>query len=478
MTEGGDGSFSRFYQPCYRSGMLDVSNPRSFSADVAHGVFWVSTGAFAVRVIGFLTSIFLLRAFSLHEYGTYQLVLSTAGLLALATLQGIDEVIFAAGAKSVSAQDSIGMRHLLRGFWAFKMATGILAWAFIFFASGFLQRWYSGDILFFLRTYAWVFLLLPFERVILFSYSVHRQFKRSSLYGFLQEFLKGVLIVLFVGVFHLGVKGILLAMILAMFLTVATFGFRPFSVMFLDWRGTSLMPFFRLLKAQGVWTIAQRLLRQGEKNARPLLIQAMLGREAVALFSFAEKVYGYAAGIFPLSDVLMPSVAGESQNRERLQRVLVRGIKYTVPFYTVIALGIALIAPIVIPYAFPLYASGLPVLYGVLCYFPFIGLAYLMTAFFVSHQEQAAQFWAICVRESIFLMLLPLCIWLFGVTGLGIEFFLTLSLYNVVRIFLLWKKYPELSFTFGELFRIDSYDRQIFQRVRAKINRYLPFSKT
>lgn len=446
-----------------------MSEPSSsFSGSVAHGVAWVSAAAFSVRVIGFLTSIFLLSSLSLHQYGTYQLVLSAAGLFALFTLQGIDEVILAAGAKLVGEKDVIGTRNLLRGYWVFKMFTGVLAWILVLFASEFFTRWYSDDILQLLKIYAGLFLLLPFERVILFSFAAHRQFRRSSLYGFVQELIKGIAIVIFLTIFHFGIEGIVFAMILSMMSTIVLFGAKPISELFRSLAQRSWRPFLTLLQSQGGWTIAQRLLRQGEKNIRPLVIQAMLGREAVALFSFAEKVYGYIAGIFPLGDVLMPSIAKESSDRERLQRVLERGIKYTVPFYTVIALLIGLSSPFVTQYIFPQYRSALPVLYAVLCYIPFVGLAYLMTSFFVSHQEQALQFRAICIRAGFFLLFLPVSLFFFDVIGAGVEFALTLMMYNVTRFFLLRQKYPELSLQASKLFKIDTYDRALFQRLRQK----------
>ena len=440
----------------------------SFSSGVARGVFWVSVGAFAVRVIGVLTSVFLFRTFSLHEYGTYQLVLSVAGLLALVTLQGIDEVILAAGAKSIGENNVGEMRNLLRGYWIFKMGTGILLWAFILFASEFLHRWYSEDILRFLQTYAWVFLLLPFERVILFSFSIRRMFAHSSFYGFVQEALKLALIFVFVSIFQMGINGILLGMIFSMCATILLFGPKPIFQLFIGWRGATWTPFIHLLRTQGFWSIGQRFLRLGEKNIRPLVIQLILGREAVALFSFAEKIYGYVAGAFPLGDVLMPTIAGESGNRERLQRILERGIKYTVPLYAFASIAIAIVAPWVIRSVFPHYEPALPVIFAVLCYVPFIGIAYLMTSFFVSHQEQELQFRAICIRAVFFLFALPVCAFLFGVVGVGIEFTVTLLFYNAIRIYFLRQKYPELSISFPRLFQIDSYDRAVFQRLVQK----------
>ncbi len=453
-----------------------MSMHTTFSRKIFEGVFWVSAGAVAVRVVGFVTSLFLLRYLSLHEYGTYQLVLAAGSLCALLTLQGIDDVVLAAGTQAVSAGDTGKFRDLTRGYYAFKLVTGIGIWAGIHLFSSLLMRWYSGDIITLVKSYSWIFLLIPFERTILLHFAAHRRFKHASLYVFLQEILKAGLLAFFLLYAGLGISGILWAMIGAMGLTALLFAPSIITQMATDVRAISWKPFFELLRGQGPWVIAQRLLRQGEKNIRPFIIQLLLGREAVALFSLADKVYTYVTGLFPIDDVLMPTIASETHDRERLQRILQRGIKYTVPFYTSVALVIGLLAPTISRIAFPHYEAGIPLLYVMLGYIPFVGVAYLLTAFFISHQEQKHMTVLVAQRFVLFLLLLPVCIKIFGSLGIGIEFVFTLLVYNFLRYRMLQKNHPELHVRMADLWRIDGYDRAVLRRLMQRVAH--PFSRT
>lgn len=443
--------------------------PKTFSGKVLHGVAWVSMGATSVKIIGFITSFILLSVFTLHEYGTYQLVLSVAGLFILLSVQGIDDSVIAAGTRAIGAKDTKRLVHIGRGYFLFRLVAGISIWALIFFGSSFFAQWYSRDILALLKQYSWAFLILPFERIISYDLMCKRRFRALSLVSFTQEFTKLVVIIVSVFFLHAGIKGALLAIPIAHGVSTLIFLFSIETTYFYGFTRTTILRFKEVFLKQGIWDIGSRFVRQGEKNLRPMFIQFFLGREAVALFSMAEKVYGYLAGFFPIDSVLMPTIAAEVHDRERLQRVLERGIKYTVPFYVVISIAFIFVSPILIRYIFPLYTPALPLLYILMLYIPFVGIAHLMTSFFVSHQEQKAMFGLIVCRSILFIVIAPICLMLFGVNGTIVEFILTFGSFNILRYIWLLQKYPELRVEFRRLFIVDSYDRAVFARLREKL---------
>jgi O-antigen/teichoic acid export membrane protein len=447
----------------------------TFSQKIIRGFVSVFAGSFAVRLVGFLVSIFLLRSLSLHAYGTYQLVLAAGSLFGLLLLQGLDEVIVAAVAKALATQGVMSARILSRGYFLFKCATGGAVWLLLHFGIPLLERWYSSDILQFLGLYSWVFLLIPFERTIVMYYTTRRNFVLVGAYGFVQEVMRGLLVIFFVQGLHRGIEGILYASLVAMVSVVLVFGFRPFVDLWTDSFTFSLAPFWELLRRQGIWIIGQRFIRQAEKNIRPFLIQAVAGREAVALFNVMEKMYGYISGLFPLDDVLMPNIAIEFSNRERLQRILERGIKYSVLLYGLIALVSAVCVPWLVPRFLPQYAHAVPLMLIILFYVPFVGVAYILTSFFVSHQEQLALFRIMAARMVFAVLLLLLCLSLFGIAGIAIEYTLTLLLYNFFRYRTLRRMHPELRVSLRRLWSIDSYDRAVFSRLWRRV---FFFSKT
>lgn len=449
--------------------------PKTFSGKVLHGVAWVSLGATSVKIIGFITSFILLSVFTLHEYGTYQLVLSVAGLFILLSIQGIDDTVIAAGTRAIGAKDVRKSEHIGRGYFLFRLFAGVSIWALIFFGSSFFAQWYSRDILELLKQYSWAFLILPFERIISYDLTCKRRFRALSLVSFTQEFIKLLIIIVSLFVLHLGIKGALLAIPIAHGISTLIFLCIIEKKYFYGFTRTAIFRFKEVLLQQGIWDIGSRFARQGEKNLRPMFIQFFLGREAVALFSMAEKVYGYVAGFFPIDSVLMPTIAAEVHDRERLQRVLEKGIKYTVPFYIIVSIVFFFTFPLLIQYIFPLYKPAIPLLYILILYIPFVGIAHLMTSFFVSHQEQKAMFGLIIFRSIIFVFIAPICLLAFGARGAILEFVLTLGLFNILRYMWLLRKYPELRVKLSRLFVYDNYDRAVLTRLREK---FYSFSRT
>ena len=132
-------------------------------------------------------------------------------------------------------------------------------------------------------------------------------------------------------------------------------------------------------------------------------------------------------------------------------------------------LGVALVTPWVVRHLFPQYAPGLTVLNAIICYVPFVGIAYILTSFLVSHQEQASIFWVICIRFTFFALFLPFSVSLFGVMGTGIEYARTLVVDDVLRYIVLLRKHPHLHVRYSHLFRYDSYDRAVLKRISDKL---------
>lgn len=436
----------------------------TFSGGVTKGVIWISFGATGIRVIGFLVSVILLRFLSLYEYGTYQLVLSICGLFALLSFQGLEQLVIAAGARALGRGDEREAISIGQGFFTLRILLGVLLWFVISVSSFFLSRWYGGEVLHFVRLYAWIFLILPFEKIISYHFSVRRTFKWVSGFLFFQELIKLFAILCTFFIFHAGTKGVLLSMVFAQGVScVFVFPFVGRRYMTVRW-ARALLRLWPMLRMQGFWVIGQRVVREAERNIRPLFLQFFIGREAVAVFSLAEKAYGYLTGLFPIDEVLMPSIASETDNRARLQRILERGIKYTIPLYGGIAVAFFLLAPTLVRFVFPNYVPAIPLLRVISLYLPFIGVAYLLTSFYLSHFEQKKMFFLLVGRLSFFLVASPFWLMGLGVLGAAYEFVVTLLLFNAARLALLFKTYPELRIRLRALFSWDAYDRAVVQR--------------
>lgn len=447
------------------------TDTKSFSRRVAEGMFWSSSAAITMKVLGAVSTFLILGHLTLHEYGTYQLALSAYLLLSTFLFSGIDQVVIAHGARLLGARDETASRNTGLAFAVLMAAIGAVLWAVAFFAQRLFAEWYSGDILGLLRIVAWIFLLVPFQRLVAYDLSVRQRFFTLNLFSLLEEALKTAGLVIAFYVVGARIEGVLWAMVLSstaalcLFFPLIAPSYAP------SLRHLRFGPLLALVVNQGKWIIGQKALRQGEKSLRPFLIQFFVGREAVALFSVAEKLMTYVMTIAPTNAVLVPALSVEAANRERLQRVMERGIKYSVPAYTVAALAAGVFGPPFIAWFFPAYVPALPYFFVLLAYVPFTGVAQILTSFFFSEHEQRSLFVSVLVRFFIFALLAPTLLFLFGLYGIVFEYVLTLVSFNAIRYTSLVRGHPELRIRFRNLFTVDSYDREVWRRVWHRLTR-------
>lgn len=446
----------------------------SFSGHVARGLAWSSAISFGVKLFGTAITFVILKRLSLQEYGTYQLVLAAWGVLLTFLFSGIDQVLIAEGARARGAGDEHRAVELGASYFWFHTGVGVILWAIAFFGSTLLSRWYSGDILALLKILSWIFLIVPFQRLFHYHFSSTRDYFAMNAVNLLEEGLKGIGVLVAFYVFDLRIEGVLIAMLAAAMLSTLAFSFRVRTNYAAHIRRRPFRPFLALFYRQGGWIAGQQFVRQMEKNIRPFFIQYFLGRPAVALFGLAEKMYGHISSLVPVSSVLVPALAHDLNNRERLRRVLERGVKYTVPFYGAMALIALVLLPSFLHAFFPQYLQAMNLIYIVLTYVPFIGFAFLMTSVYVSHQEQKYLFQLVIIRFVLFCLLAPLLILSFGILGTAIEYVLSLFLYNVTRYVLMSYRHPDLAIRWKSLLRIDEYDVAVWGRLKAYVLKRLP----
>ena len=113
-----------------------------------------------MKALGLITTIFVFRRFSLHEYGTYQLVLSLGGILSLLMLVGIDEVFVAEGSRLRGKGDEIAALSLGKSYVLFRWVLGLGVFFISQIAEQAFGTWYSKDILHLIGIYGWIFLLI------------------------------------------------------------------------------------------------------------------------------------------------------------------------------------------------------------------------------------------------------------------------------------------------------------------------------
>ncbi|MBI3627213.1 MAG: oligosaccharide flippase family protein [Candidatus Sungbacteria bacterium] len=447
-----------------------VLDKKSFSRNVAEAFAWSSAGSWIIRVVGIFTTVLVLAQFSLRDYGTYQLVLAAWGLLFSFSLQGVDQIVVAEGAR-ITGKDEYAAVLLGQGYFLFKLFSSAILFTLLYLGAHILSGWYSLDIVSLLKVLSLSFIAVPFERLINYHLARHLKFFQTSLYTVLEEVSKFVLIAVVLLLFHFRIGAVLAATALSAIGTMIVFiPIVPRKYFYFSRHSLSSL-FHLIIVRHGKWNIFQKYIRQTEKNIRPIFVEYFIGREGVALFSVAEKLFNTFADLFPISDVLTPILSTELENRARLQRTLERVFKYTFPLLAIISTVVALVAPFILAYAFPQYIPALSLFNILLFYIPFLGLGYTLTSLYFSQREQKEAFYLILIRFGLYVVTAPLLLKTLGLWGVAIEYSATLIFFDILRYWSLVRIHPELTMRFGHLFSVDGYDRAVLLKIKSRLLR-------
>jgi O-antigen/teichoic acid export membrane protein len=123
----------------------------------------------------------------------------------------------------------------------------------------------------------------------------------------------------------------------------------------------ALAPVARLLVGEGKWQTLRYGVTALHASARPWLIQAVLGPQAVAVFDAAKTATGASLDLLPLKEALVPMMSEEAHRPARLRTLYVDSIRCGIWLFGAMGLGIALIAPVVFRVVFPQYEDAIPV---------------------------------------------------------------------------------------------------------------------
>lgn len=434
---------------------------KSFFRVFLGGMAWSSGASFLIKVAGLLYTFFLLRYLGLKEYGTYQIVLSAYGLLGIFFLPGIEDVVVAR-ASAMLGERKGGEASSLGAGYAVML---ILCTVFVFLLGAFLsvvamrRGMFGVDVIRYFDLLLLLLFLLPLERIILFDSGIHHDFARQNGYSLVREGVRLITGIVAVVSFNDKILWLILTTIFSYLIAIFAFGSNILrKYLHVQEKKSGFHEVIALVKKQGPWLITQRVMRQLEKNCRPFFVQFFLGREAVGLFSLADKLLTHVMTLLPASTVLVPLLARIRNEKQRVRRIFTLGIKYSIPLYSVYTVANYICLPILFKYAFPTYATALPLFNVLLLYIPMTGVAFLLTALFVSLQEQKNMAIISIGRSVLTVMIAPICILVFGIKGIVYEYIITLYLFLAARYILLRYIDPELGVDIREILHWDSSD--------------------
>lgn len=439
---------------------------KSFARAVVEGGLWFSGSSAAVKVVGLANTILVLRLLSVYEYGLYHLVLAAYGLASVFFLSGFDQIALADLMRAKGADDTGRVRRIFFEFFLLKAGIGALLFFTVFFGASAVGAWYGADIAYAVRIISFLFLLVPLERAMNLVFNYHLSFRAMSLYAFTEEALKLSALLFFVFIAGLGVSGVVLAAVAAsvgaffVFLPCALRLFRAIPVAAGQWRGSLLVIAF---SDYGKWAVGLRYLGDFQRHVRPWIIRSFLSTEAVGLFAIAENLYGQVVGLVPLVNVFVPAVAQHIADRAGIRKLLYVCAKYGTPLFMLLGIASVPALLVLIRFAFPQYAAALPVFYIFLLTAVTAGVSHILVAVFYAQRQQRAHFFIMAATVAVTLSLGILLVPAFGVYGMAMEFVISAFFFNGVRLWHLFRRYPELRFAPRMLFSFGAEDKALLR---------------
>lgn len=311
---------------------------------LARNGFWVSSGYAVQVVIGIITTVALANLLPKETLGTYQFILSIAGILSVITLSGIGPAITRAVAQGKEGAFRAGAATKLKWSIGIVLSSGIVSTYYFFMGNDMLGS---------------AFLIVGAFAPIIESAKLYEPylqgkeaFKDTLILGFWRKPLPMVAILA-----TLYFTDDVLTLVLVYFATNAL------SYALVYW---AVLRKYNPPKEsdadtvhQGIHLSVLRIVGQLKEHGDKIIIWHFLGPVAVASFVIAQLSIKYSGGLInTLSSLVLPKVS--RRDLPTLQSTLPRKIFL---FSGVMAIGsiiFILIVPFIFPLLFPTYSESIP----------------------------------------------------------------------------------------------------------------------
>jgi O-antigen/teichoic acid export membrane protein len=230
-----------------------------------------------------------------------------------------------------------------------------------------------------------------------------------------------------------------------------------------------------LVRGQGIWAIMNDYVKNFGDNAKLWILGGLAGLEAVEIFSLADALIGHTVSLFPLAQTLLPVVSRETVDESRMRRVFVRIIKYHLVVYLPLILVGLFVFPPFLHVFFPKYDSSIWLYRVMLLSLVPSAFGVALNIYLTAYRQQRSLFVLSVSRLVITLATVASLAPALGAFGAAIEYVVGAVYFAAVRMIILLKKMPFLSFRASELASVDDYDREMIGRVRIKVGKVLGY---
>lgn len=443
-----------------------TANPSLFKT-VVTGSMVVGVGNIGLRLTGLLSTVLILNALSVYEYGLWRLVLSVLMACTIISLPGFDSTIVTDLGREAGRGNLSRYRSILTSFATLLLTLGLVAALMLAVSAPLITTITGIDLTDMLRILSVSLVFSAAARVMNFIFSTHLRFAYSQGMNATNALVYLFALLFFVLTDGLDVAGMAIAYLVASAASVIVF--LPQTIKLIrPLRAVEAGEYsiISMMKGHGKWGVAGGYFDTFSNSIKPWIIGLFLGIEAVGIFAAAQAILSAINNFIPFNQVLASILPRESHDKSRLIFLLKKSLKYSYWLYALVAVASLISAPLLIPVLFPQYASSVPLFLILLASFLTLPMGSIQSHILNIYRSQKwIVYGNISARVFSVLIMLPVSLMSFGIFGAAIDHVVTSYLITYLRMRAVRRILPDATLPFSEVFTMDDYDRTVFPRL-------------
>ncbi len=435
------------------------------------GTIFISSSQTISSLLGFLTTIILIRMLGTSEYGLFVLVISSISISTSFLDLGLKEVVSADMANEIGRGRDDKAKKMFRDFYRMQIIIGVFLSVLVFLVSFLAMNFYTHPVvsnLIFIGTS--LIFLNAIRNIFFVAFYSHSKFGNYSFIQLLDNFIRLVGIVIFIGIFKEGILMVMVIYISSTLLTLLLLTPPLFKTIqqFRNITHSETHELKKMIQHHGKYNIFSAPLKTISSNLPYWIINFVMGVEFVAIYSIAFKIFSFFNSLVSsVSIVLVPIISKQiSNNVKWVKHLILRSTKGLV----YLALPITIVTMITAPFMFKLFFNQdySDAVFVFRIFLPIL----IFNSMFLSATRPL--FYALQLQKGLFMSILllvflivtlgfPLTIW-FGVKGMALAYVLSLVI-SILFQYGYVKSKVSILFDFKELVRLDKYDRSILKNI-------------
>lgn len=443
----------------------------STAREVGKGVAWGFSTTVVEKILALINIFIVLHYLSVYEYGVVGLVMSAVALVGMILFSGLSTTI-TADLGVERAKGALGkMKGIFHQYCAFLAVVSLLAFVILFFGATSVASFFGNpSIVLFLQIISFSYLLSPLRIISLLMATVHVRLVDQALYPMLEEVSKTIALLIFFFIFSYGPLGVFLAIITSQAVAILLFSARTISgyQYFSGAVKEEVGKIWHILQQHRKWSIAAGYVGTLTQNVHIWIIKLLLGTEAVGLYSFALGIMSNVAALLPFTDVFASLGPRYEQKRAEFSRLIKNSVRAQFYLSLLVAAGAALALPLFL-HLLPKYIPAAELTFLMLVVVIPTATSAIFTPAFSILKQQVSFLYSASIKFMLTVVVLPISIALFGITGIGISSIVVNSISGVERYLRFARTLPGFSLSFRELLTVTTQDKSLIARGLKKM---------